>query len=295
MNKKLMTKKNLFSDDYEINKYEVLGIGMNGRVLTCRNKHSNQKFALKIFQRTEQDPSLVKANQEITLHWRACQNSDYIVKVIDVYVNIIDGVKKVYLVTELMKGGELFKLLSSERESHFTEQQVAKMIYQIGSALKSLHSMNIAHFDLKPENLLLTKTNTGQAIIKLTDFGFAREIKNENKITNIGFTPYYVAPEILKMSEKCNQSCDIWSLGVIMFVLFYGKPPFYSRTEQSISIGMRERIINGIFDFPQINKDSNVSQSAKQLINRMLETDQDKRIKIDELLENEWIMKYNSL
>ncbi len=173
----------------------------------------------------------VKAKREIDLHWRACQGCPYIVQIIDVYENTINSQKVLLVVMELMEGGELFAKIS-ERTVPFTEQgyliflfyrffvylkknsktEVAKIMHQICYAVKHLHSMNIAHRDLKPENLLLT-TNDDTGVIKLTDFGFAKEV-NLGLVTPC-YTPYYVAPEILG-SIKYDISCDIWSLGVIM-------------------------------------------------------------------------------
>ena len=120
-------------------------------------------------------------------------------------------------------------------------------MYQICSAVKHLHDMNIAHRDLKPENLLLTNYNQ----IKLTDFGFAKNV-NLGLIT-LCYTPYYVAPEILS-SIKYDNSCDIWSLGVIMYILCCGYPPFYSSNGKPISPGMQDRIKAGDFVFPGFYK-----------------------------------------
>jgi mitogen-activated protein kinase-activated protein kinase 2 len=115
----------------------------------------------------------------------------------------------------------------------FINAEVAKIMFQICSAVRHLHSMNIAHRDLKPENLLLT-SNDENAKIKLTDFGFAKEV-NLGLVTPC-YTPYYVAPEVLG-NQQYDISCDIWSLGVIMYILCCGYPPFYSSHGQPISPG----------------------------------------------------------
>ncbi len=124
-----------------------------------------------------------KARREIDLHWRTCQGCPYIVQIKDVYENTVQNQRVILVVMECMEGGELFARIS-ERQHPFTEQEVARMMFQICSAVKHLHDIDIAHRDLKPENLLLTSTDEN-AILKLTDFGFAKEI-------NLGLqTPWY--------------------------------------------------------------------------------------------------------
>merc|ERR1711997_209026 len=117
------------------------------------------------------------------------------------------GQKNLLVVMECMGGGELFNAIK-----------------EICIAVKFLHDMNVAHRDLKPENLLYSsKDNLG--VLKLTDFGFAKETHIRDTLQTPCYTPYYVAPEVLG-PEKYDKSCDIWSLGVIMYILLCGFPPF---------------------------------------------------------------------
>lgn len=279
----LKPKTNQIYDDYYISK-EVLGLGISGKVLSCKCKKTQQKYALKTLRDS------VKAKREIDLHWRACQGCPYIVQIVDVYENCINNQKVLLVVMECMEGGELFAKIS-ERSTPFTEQEVAKVMHQICSAVKHLHSMSIAHRDLKPENLLLTSQNDKTSVIKLTDFGFAKEV-NLGLVTPC-YTPYYVAPEVLG-SVKYDISCDIWSLGVIMYILCCGYPPFYSTHGQPISPGMKRRIKAGEFAFPE-NEWSRVSDEAKDLIKGMLETIPEKRITIDDIMKSLWISQYTTV
>lgn len=117
-----------------------------------------------------------------------------------------------------MKGGELFQRIQDRQEtSPFTEREAAQIMHEICVAVKYLHDLNIAHRDLKPENLLYTST-APIATLKLTDFGFAKETFTKDTLQTPCYTPYYVAPEVLG-PEKYDKSCDIWSLGVIMYIL----------------------------------------------------------------------------
>lgn len=279
----LKPKTNQIYDDYFISK-KVLGLGISGKVLSCTSKTNQRSFALKTLRDSP------KARREIDLHWRACQGCQYIVQIVDVYENTINNQKVLLVVMECMEGGELFAKIS-ERQTPFTEQEVAKIMHQICSAVKHLHSQSIAHRDLKPENLLLTEQNDVISIIKLTDFGFAKEV-NLGLVTPC-YTPYYVAPEVLG-SVKYDISCDIWSLGVIMYILCCGYPPFYSTHGQPISPGMKRRIKAGEFAFPE-NEWSRVSNDAKNLIKGMLETIPEKRFTIDEIMRSNWISQYTNV
>ena len=274
-------KRNSIFDDYVILK-DVIGVGVSGKVLKCKSKKTDKIYALKSLKDTD------KARREIELHSMAAADCNYIVKIMDVYENLINDKKVLLILMEYMSGGELFYRIT-ENHHKFTEQEVAKIMFQICSAVKHLHSLNIAHRDLKPENLLL-ESNEENSIIKLTDFGFAKEV-------NLGlktpcFTPYYVAPEILKAKmniiNRYDISCDIWSLGVIMYILCCGYPPF-SSTDNKITPHMKRKILSGQYSFPEKEWDK-ISKEAKYLIVGMLETDPTKRLTINEVMKSEWIM-----
>lgn len=155
----------------------------------------------------------------------------------------------------------------------------------IGTAIQFLHSRNIAHRDVKPENLLYTSKEK-DAVLKLTDFGFAKET-TQNALQTPCYTPYYVAPEVLG-PEKYDKSCDMWSLGVIMYILLCGFPPFYSNTGQAISPGMKRRIRLGQYSFPNPEW-LDVSEDAKQLIRLLLKTDPTERLTIMQFMNHPWI------
>ncbi|KTG47501.1 hypothetical protein cypCar_00045136 [Cyprinus carpio] len=156
----------------------------------------------------------------------------------------------------------------------------------IGEAVEYLHGINIAHRDLKPENLLYSSKHP-DAQLKLTDFGFAKETTSNNCLTTPCYTPYYVAPEVFG-PEKYDKSCDMWSLGVIMYILLCGYPPFYSNHGLPLSPGMKKRIRNGQYEFPNPEW-SQVSEEAKQLICQLLKTDPTERMTIAQFMNQSWI------
>uniref|UniRef100_A0A7N5P365 non-specific serine/threonine protein kinase n=1 Tax=Ailuropoda melanoleuca TaxID=9646 RepID=A0A7N5P365_AILME len=225
-----------------------------------------------------------KARQEVDHHWQA-SGGPHIVRILDVYENMHHGKRCLLIVMECMEGGELFSRIQERGDQAFTEREAAEIMRDIGTAIQFLHSQNIAHRDVKPENLLYTSKEK-DAVLKLTDFGFAKET-TQNALQTPCYTPYYVAPEVLG-PEKYDKSCDMWSLGVIMYILLCGFPPFYSNTGQAISPGMKRRIRLGQYGFPNPEW-SEVSEDAKQLIRLLLKTDPTERLTITQFMNHPWI------
>ncbi|XP_040484688.1 MAP kinase-activated protein kinase 3 isoform X2 [Ursus maritimus] len=207
-------KKYAVTDDYQLSK-QVLGLGVNGKVLECFHRRTGQKCALKLLYDSP------KARQEVDHHWQA-SGGPHIVRVLDVYENMHHGKRCLLIVMECMEGGELFSRIQERGDQAFTEREAAEIMRDIGTAIQFLHSQNIAHRDVKPENLLYTSKEK-DAVLKLTDFGFAKET-TQNALQTPCYTPYYVAPEVLG-PEKYDKSCDMWSLGVIMYILLLHQTP----------------------------------------------------------------------
>jgi len=277
----MIVKSNPITDDYKISS-NVLGLGINGKVVECFDSAS-QKFALKVLKDN------VKSRREIDLHWRA-SGCKHIVNIKDVYENTYNGQRCLLVVMECMEGGELFNRI--QERTQFNEREAAEVVKDICIAVKFLHDMNIAHRDLKPENLLYTrKDNLG--ILKLTDFGFAKETLTRDTLQTPCYTPYYVAPEVLG-PEKYDKSCDIWSLGVITYILLCGFPPFYSNHGLPISPGMKRRIRSGQYEFPSPEW-TNVSVDAKDLIKGCLKTNPEERLTIDQVIRNKWVAQFNAV
>lgn len=299
-------KTHKIEEDYEIKWYKNLGSGISGPVRLCIHKKTGKEYALKILLDRQ------KARQEVTLHWR-CSGSDYIVRAMDVYANEVllpgDSVakKRLLLVMELMQGGELFEYITQRQ--HFTEREASGILKQVAMAVKYCHRLNIAHRDLKPENLLLLRKadKPEDVVIKLADFGFAK-VDNGN-LTTPQFTPYYVAPQVLeaqrrqrevKMGQRSpgspyfyDKSCDMWSLGVILYIMLCGYPPFYSEIpSQPITQRMKKRIMSGDFDFPE-NEWRSTSPGAKDMIRKLLCVEAGERITVDELLQHQWLVSTN--
>ncbi|XP_076023117.1 MAP kinase-activated protein kinase 2-like isoform X2 [Genypterus blacodes] len=277
-NNPLQIKKNAITDDYRVTS-QVLGMGINGKVLEIFHKESGDKYALKMLQECP------KARREVELHWRSSP-CPHIVRIVEVYENLYQGRKCLLIVMECMDGGELFSHIQDRGNHAFTEREASNIMKSIGEAIHYLHAINIAHRDIKPENLLYTSKRQ-DALLKLTDFGFAKEITTLNSLATPCYTPYYVAPEVLG-PEKYDRSCDMWSLGVIMYILLCGYPPFYSNHGLAISPGMKRRIRNGQYEFPNPEW-SDVPEEAKQLICHLLKTEPTQRMSITEFMNHPWI------
>ncbi|XP_029947065.1 MAP kinase-activated protein kinase 2-like isoform X2 [Salarias fasciatus] len=271
-------KRHTVTEDYKVTT-QVLGLGINGKVLECYCKKTGEKCALKILSDTP------KARREVDLHWRV-SGGPHIVRILSLYENFHQGKKCLLIVMECMEGGELFSRIQARGDRAFTEREVSEIMHDIGSAIDFLHRMDIAHRDVKPENLLYTTKETN-ATLKLTDFGFAKETNLHKSLETPCYTPYYVAPEVLG-PEKYDKSCDMWSLGVIMYILLCGFPPFYSNTGQAISPGMKQRIRLGQYEFPNPEW-ADVSEEAKQLIIQLLKTDPSERMTIGQFMNHPWI------
>ncbi|KAI1890537.1 hypothetical protein AGOR_G00154710 [Albula goreensis] len=274
----LQIKKNAITDEYKVTS-QVLGFGINGKVLEIFQKRDGEKYALKMLQ------DCPKARREVELHWRASPCA-HIVRIVDVYENLYQGRKCLLIVMECMDGGELFSRIQDRGDQAFTEREASDIMKSIGDAIQFLHAINIAHRDVKPENLLYTSKRPN-ALLKLTDFGFAKETTTHNSLATPCYTPYYVAPEVLG-PEKYDKSCDMWSLGVIMYILLCGYPPFYSNHGLAISPGMKKRIRMGQYEFPNPEW-SEVSEQAKQLIRTLLKTEPTQRMTITEFMNHPWI------
>ncbi|KAI0240481.1 MAP kinase-activated protein kinase 5 [Lamellibrachia satsuma] len=275
------------------------GCGISGPVRPCKDKKTGQRYALKCLIDRQ------RARQELRLQVR-CSSHPNIVSIRDIYANEVQFPKepeprsRLLVVMELMDGGELFERISQQK--HFTEQLAAKYTKQIALAIYRCHSLNIAHRDIKPENLLL-KDNTEDAVVKLSDFGFAKV--DDGTLMTPHFTPYYVAPQVLEAQQRqareryCilpkgqpytyDKSCDMWSLGVLIYIMLTGYPPFYSDTPTKvISRGMKKKIMAGNYEF--VDEDwAHISDSAKDLVARLLLVDPEARLTILQVLDHPWL------
>ena len=191
--------------------------------------------------------------------------------------------KVMNLVMELVTGGELFDRIVAK--SSYTEKEAAGTLFTLCDALAHLHARKIVHRDLKPENLLYSKPGD-DAVIKIADFGLARMVSSQDMMKTACGTPGYVAPEILNNKGYDSAAVDMWSTGVILYILLCGFPPFYEEELPALF----DSILQARYDFPSPWWD-NVSMEAKSLVKKLLERDPKKRLTAEEAMQDEWINK----
>ncbi|PIN12016.1 Ca2+/calmodulin-dependent protein kinase, EF-Hand protein superfamily [Handroanthus impetiginosus] len=182
----------------------------------------------------------------------------------------------VHLVMELCEGGELFDRIVAR--GHYSERAAAGMAKTIAEVVRMCHQHGVMHRDLKPENFLFANKKENSAL-KAIDFGLSVFFKRGEKFSEIVGSPYYMAPEVLK--RNYGPEVDIWSAGVILYILLCGVPPFWAETEQGVALA----ILRGILDFKR-EPWPQVSESAKSLVGQMLEPDPKKRLTAQQVLES---------
>jgi len=201
--------------------------------------------------------------------------------IIKVYEYFTDE-KFFYLVVELGQGGELYEQLY--RIQYFNEKDAAIIMRQILSTVCYLHSKKIVHRDLKPENLLLEANDDSDLTIKLIDFGSANFYDNKKLTLKTG-SSYYMAPEVI--NGRYDEKCDLWSCGVILYILLSGYPPFEGKDDDEVL----RQVVKGKFSLsnPEWHE---ISDEAKDLIRGFLKYNPEERISAAEALKHPWIVKY---
>jgi tRNA A-37 threonylcarbamoyl transferase component Bud32 len=216
-------KSSPITDDYEIG--DVLGEGSFGQVKKCLHKRSGLERAVKIIRSDKIDE---QERAQIDLEVAILKSIDHpnICKLYDIY----QDAHNLYLVIEYCSGGELFDRI--QKISTFSEKEAAKYIKQVLSALAYLHERDIVHRDLKAENLLFVDESP-DANLKLIDFGVScKHLKGSKKMKDTLGTPYYIAPEVIL--RNYDKKCDLWSCGVILYILLCGYPPFNGDDDDEI-------------------------------------------------------------
>ena len=274
ISKMKVSKENLIKISTEpvANYYSIvkdLGHGSYGQVKKVKNKQLNEIRAMKI---TNKKSDSSKYEIEIL---RKISHPN-ITNIFEIFADS----KKYYVIMEFLEGGELFEAITSI--GSFTEASACKVMKQILSAVFYLHSNHIVHRDLKPENIMLTqKPKNGNYQIKLIDFGTAKIFKPGKKMNKFIGTSYYIAPEVLK--ERYDEKCDVWSCGVILFILLCGYPPFNGNTNVDIFHAIQNQ--NPIFGGEEWE---DITPEAKDLIKQMLKKNPNERLTAEMCLRHKW-------
>ena len=275
LNNNIIITKNINSnpfDDYVVIK--DIGSGTYSKVQLVQHKINLSIRAMKVIKKKKKKGTNQTNEHDVYKEVNLLIKMDHpnIVKIFEFY----NGEKEYYLIMEYCEGGELFDKIV---KSNLTEIQCAYIMYQIISAVNYCHKMKIIHRDLKPENILIKKDEDGFYRVKVCDFGTSKAFKIGDTEKQLVGSAYYIAPEVIQ--KKYNLKCDLWSCGVIMFVLLTKKPPFGGRNDaiimQNIQIGKyKEHLLD------------EYSPYAKELVALLLEKNIKKRINAEQALNHPW-------
>ena len=260
---------------------EVIGEGSFGIVRKCKQKKTGRLFACKSILKS-QIPDLQVLKREIESLQMI--RHPFIIRLEDVY----EDSQHAYLVTEVCTGGELYdKVVALARtpQKHFDEATAARIIFNILSALSYLHEVkHIVHRDLKASNFLFVSPKH-PTHIKIIDFGLSRVHEKQDVMRSRVGTPYYVAPEVLT-SDYTNK-CDVWSIGVIAYLLLSGTLPFLAADErQTLQLVAKAEVA---FDK---KKWQGISEQAKAFVSYLLQKDPEQRPTAREAMKHKWIVSY---
>ncbi|KAK9326397.1 kinase-like domain-containing protein [Lipomyces orientalis] len=295
--------------DYEISQ-RVIGKGTFGRVFLAANKKTSKQLACKVIETGGSVSRMAKARTEVAILERLCHPN-----VVSVHDTFIIG-NRIYIFEDLITGGDLFSyLIKDETLGPVPEAEALVIVFQILKALEYVHSKNVAHRDLKLDNILLVSQNPGSRIV-LVDFGISKYVVGSRRMTTVVGTPEFSAPEVGfadSLRQKNYRSgydfkCDLWSVGIVLHILLsgilctlrifqflriihkslfcLGISPFYDSTENTSRIARNAREcrlnLNGAAW-------ANISRSAKDLVKRLICVNPDERFSVQQCFTHPWI------
>ena len=252
-----------------------IGEGGFGKVKTIIHKKTGQLRAMKLIKKSKEF-NLDEIDNLMLL------NHPNILKLFEYYY---DEKENIYIITEYIRGEELFNKI--QEKGKFSEEDTAVIIKSVLQAMTYCHSCGIIHRDLKPENILIPagKGKIDYTLLKIIDFGASVLKKDDGNISFRFGTPYYIAPEVLL--ESYNEKCDVWSIGVITYLLLLGQAPFDGDDDDIIC----QKIIQEEIDYEN-SKIKALSPEAVEFLKKLLEKDPEKRISSSQALEHAWIKKF---
>ncbi|XP_010459535.1 PREDICTED: calcium-dependent protein kinase 10 [Camelina sativa] len=253
-----------------------LGRGEFGITYLCTDRETHEALACK---------SISKRKLRTAVDIEDVRREVAIMSTLPEHPNVVklkasyEDSENVHLVMELCEGGELFDRIVAR--GHYTERAAAAVARTIAEVVMMCHSNGVMHRDLKPENFLFANKKENSPL-KAIDFGLSVFFKPGDKFTEIVGSPYYMAPEVLK--RDYGPGVDVWSAGVIIYILLCGVPPFWAETEQGVALA----ILRGVLDFKR-DPWPQISESAKSLVRQMLDPDPTKRLTAQQVLAHPWI------
>jgi len=265
----------------------VLGSGITGLIRLCKHKKTGVKYAVKCLsvESVHESVNIMEYIEQIReeIHVMCQLDHPNIVQLEEVY----QSPKKVYIVLEFCQGGDLFEQLDQQPDSHYTEQQVARIVREMLSAVRYMHSKGIVHRDLKLENFVFV-SKEADSELKLIDFGLSKHF--DERLCELVGSPYTVSPEVLL--GNYDERCDIWGIGVLAFLLLSGDAPFGGCGGPESDRTIRDNILRGSFKFEPECHWAGVSKEAKDFVRSLLVKDPEMRPRAHEAQQSEWLKKW---
>nr|XP_023884482.1 calcium-dependent protein kinase 1-like [Quercus suber]XP_023884483.1 calcium-dependent protein kinase 1-like [Quercus suber] len=270
----LQTRTGNFKEFFTLGK--KLGQGQFGTTYLCVEKATGIEYACKTIAKrkliTHEDVEDVRREIQIMHHLKGHPN---VISIKEAY----EDPMAVHVVMEICAGGELFDRII--KRGHYSERKAAELTRTIVGVVETCHSLGVMHRDLKPENFLFVN-NQEDSLLKTIDFGLSIFFKPGERFSDVVGSPYYVAPEVLR--KLYGPEADVWSAGVILYILLSGVPPFWAESEQ----GIFEQVLHGDLDFTSEPWPS-ISESAKDLVTKMLVRDPRRRPTAHDVLCHPWV------
>ncbi|XP_047341256.1 calcium-dependent protein kinase 1-like [Impatiens glandulifera] len=270
----LLKKTGNLKEFYKIGK--KLGQGQFGTTFLCVEKATGKEYACKSIAKrkllTDEDVEDVRREIQIMHHLSGNPN---VIAIKGAYEDAV----AVHLVMEICAGGELFDRII--KRGHYTERKAAELTRTIVGVVEACHSLGVMHRDLKPENFLFVDQKE-DSLLKTIDFGLSIFFKPGEVFSDVVGSPYYVAPEVLR--KRYGSKSDVWSAGVIVYILLSGVPPFWAENEQ----GIFDEVLHGDLDF-STDPWPSISEDAKDLVKKMLVRDPKRRLTAHEVLCHPWV------
>ncbi|XP_050230442.1 calcium-dependent protein kinase 27-like [Mercurialis annua] len=272
----ILQQRNTENFKKKFNLGQELGIGSSSSAFVCVDKSTGEEFACKLIKKTNliTKSQVINLKREIQLMYHLSENPN-VASIRDVY----EDSESVYIVMELCRGGELFKRLKNRGKC--PESEAVSLIRSIITIVQSLHTSKVMHRDLKLDNFIFLKEEKDSPL-KVVDFGFSTFFEAGDTFHSVVGTVFYVAPEVLK--KDYGSEAEMWSIGVILYMLLSGVPPFVAESEKMTL----ELVKNGNLDLDK-NAWPVISDSAKDLIRKMLDRDPSTRITATEALCHPWL------
>ncbi|KAJ3140465.1 Calcium/calmodulin-dependent protein kinase type 1D [Physocladia obscura] len=254
---------------------KTLGQGSFATVFLAERNSDKAQYAVKVIDKHNKKILASELRSEISILQKV--HHEHLITLEDYF----ETDNKVYLVTQLATGGELFDLI--EQRGFFSEKDAAEIISQLLSAIESLHSLGIVHRDLKPENILL-KDKSSKTHILVTDFGLSKMATNDHILHTTCGSPIYVSPEVLLKTPGHGRPVDLWAVGVISYILLVGYTPFWGESQADLFQAIKECD----YEFDEEHW-SHISDLAKDFISKLLDPNPDTRLTATEALKHRWL------